>query len=95
MEVNKEILRKIAHLARLKFSDEEEESMAESLSEILTWVEKLNELDTQGVAPLTNMTDETNSWREDSVKKDISRTQALNNAPDKDDQFFKVPKVIE
>jgi len=95
MEINKETLRKIAHLARLEFNQEEEQSMMESLTEILTWVEKLSELDTEGVTPLTNMTNEINSWREDATKSDITREQALANAPAKDDQFFKVPKVIE
>lgn len=95
MEINKATLRKIAHLARLEFDQEEEQPMVESLTEILTWVEKLNEVDTEGVEPLTNMSDKINSWREDIPKSDITRDQALRSAPSKDDTFFKVPKVIE
>jgi len=95
MEINKATLRKIAHLARLEFDKDEEQPMTESLTEILTWVEKLNEVDTEGVEPLTNMSDEVNNWREDIPKSDITRNQALGSAPTKDDKFFIVPKVIE
>ena len=95
MEINRETLLKIAHLARLNFSDESEEEMLNGLNEMIKWVEKLHEVDTEGVQPLTNMSQEINSWCEDEVKIDISREQALKNAPKKDQEFFIVPKVLK
>jgi aspartyl-tRNA(Asn)/glutamyl-tRNA(Gln) amidotransferase subunit C len=61
---------------------------------MISFIEKLNEIDTSGVEPLLFMTDEVNVLREDEVKGSISRDEALLNAPLKDDRFFKVPKVI-
>ncbi len=95
MEINRDTLLKIAHLARLNFSDESEEEMLDGLNEMIKWVEKLHEVDTEGVQPLTNMSQEINSWCEDEVKIDISREQALKNAPKKDQEFFIVPKVLK
>jgi aspartyl-tRNA(Asn)/glutamyl-tRNA(Gln) amidotransferase subunit C len=95
MEINRDTLLKIAHLARLNFSDESEQEMLDGLNEMIKWVEKLHEVDTEGVQPLTNMSQEINSWCEDEVKIDISREQALKNAPKKDQEFFIVPKVLK
>ena len=95
MEINRETLLKIAHLARLNFSDESEKEMLQGLNDMIRWVEKLHEVDTEGVEPLTNMSQEVNSWCEDVVRSDISREQALKNAPKKDNEFFKVPKVLK
>ena len=93
MKVDKNTLKKIAHLARLEIKEEQEESMLESLSEILTWVEKLNEVDTDVVEPLTNMALETNMLRDDKVTGHLDRDRALKNAPDKNGQYIKVPKI--
>lgn len=95
MQVDKETLHKVAHLARLNIKPEEEEKLLKDMSEILTWVEKLNELDTEGVEPLTHMTLETNVLRKDEPKTTISQAEALKNAPARDDHFFKVPKVLK
>ena len=95
MEINRDTLLKIAHLARLNISDESEKEMLDGLNDMIKWVEKLHEVDTEGVEPLTNMSQEVNSWCEDEVKTDISREQALKNAPKKDKEFFKVPKVLK
>lgn len=95
MEINRDTLLKIAHLARLNISNESEKEMLEGLNDMIKWVEKLQEVNTEGVAPLTNMSHEVNSWCEDEVKTDISREQALRNAPKKDKEFFKVPKVLK
>ena len=94
MEVNDELVEKLAHLARLSFSAEEKERMKSDLQQMITFVEKLNEIDTSNVEPLLFMTNEVNVLREDEVKGSISREEALKNAPLKDEQFFKVPKVI-
>lgn len=95
MEINRETLLKIAHLARLNFSSESEKEMLRGLNDMIKWVEKLHEVDTDGVEPLTNMSQEINSWCEDQVIPDISREQALKNAPKEDGAFFKVPKVLK
>ena len=95
MEVNDAMIEKLAHLARLKFNDAEKEEIKYDLQRMISFVEKLNELDLEGVEPLVHMTDEINVLREDEVKGSISREEALKNAPLHDDQFFKVPKVIK
>lgn len=95
MKVDKETLRKIAHLARLDIKEEDEEGMIKDLTEILNWVEQLNEIDTEGVEPLTNMSHEINMLREDSVGEHLDHERALKNAPKRDDDHFRVPKVIE
>ena len=93
MKIDRNTLNKIAHLARLEVKDEEEEKLLESLNEILTWVEKLNEVDTEGVKPLMNMSHEINALREDKVGEPLDHERGLRNAPDRDKDFFKVPKV--
>ncbi|GAB5525728.1 MAG: Asp-tRNA(Asn)/Glu-tRNA(Gln) amidotransferase subunit GatC [Roseivirga sp.] len=95
MQVDKETLHKVAHLARLNIKPEEETKLLNDMSEILTWVNKLEEVDTEGVEPLTHMTAEVNAMRSDEAAQTISREDALKNAPEKDDKFFKVPKVLK
>ena len=94
MEVNDEMIDKLAHLARLKFNEEEKQDIKTDLQRMITFVEKLNELDLDKVEPLLHMSQEINVLREDEVKGSISRNDALRNAPVHDDAFFKVPKVI-
>lgn len=95
MKIDKDTLHKLAHLARLELDPANEKEMLNSLSEILTWVEKLNELDTREVEPLVSMSYELNSFREDKVTEELPREAGLVNAPTHDDKFFIVPKVIE
>jgi aspartyl-tRNA(Asn)/glutamyl-tRNA(Gln) amidotransferase subunit C len=95
MEVNDAMIEKLAHLARLNFNDTEKEEIKHDLQRMISFVEKLNELDLEGVDPLVHMTDEINVLREDEVKGSISQGEALKNAPLHDEQFFKVPKVIK
>ena len=85
----------IADLARLKFSKEEIENFTKQLNQILEYMEKLNELDTSNVEPLSHPVEGTNVFREDKVEESISREEALKNAPDSDDVFIRVPKVID
>ncbi len=94
MVVNIELIDKLAHLARLSFNTAEKEKMKSDLQQIITFMDKLNEVDTSGVEPLLFMTDEVNVLREDEVKGSVLREVALKNAPLHDGQFFKVPKVI-
>jgi aspartyl-tRNA(Asn)/glutamyl-tRNA(Gln) amidotransferase subunit C len=95
MEVNNELVDKLAHLARLQFDDVEKAAIKTDLQRMIQFVEKLNELDTSGVAPLLHMSDNVNVLREDEVKGSIERTEGLKNAPVQDGVFFKVPKVIK
>ncbi len=95
MKIDRETLHKIAHLARLELDPTKEEAHVKDLEEVLTWVEKLNELDTEGVEPLTNMSFEVNAFRADEVSNTIAHERALKHAPDNDDDYFKVPKVLE
>lgn len=85
----------IAELARLEFSKEELESFTHQLNQILKYVEKLNELDTENIEPLSHPVEGVNAFREDELKPSISREEALKNAPDSSEEFFKVPKVID
>lgn len=94
MKVNDELIDKLANLARLTFEPTEKADIKKDLQKMISFIEKLNELDTTGVEPLLFMTDEVNVLREDEVKGSITRQEGLMNAPLKDDQFFKVPKVI-
>lgn len=95
MNLDKETLAKIAHLARLEFDEKDTEKMLQDMSNLVSFVEKLKEVDTTGVEPLTSMSHEINSLREDEEKPHLSREQALKVAPKKDDEFFRVPKVLE
>ena len=95
MEVNDALVDKLAHLARLKFNDEEKQEIRTDLQRMIVFVEKLNELDLENVEPLLHMSGEINVLREDEVRGSISRSDALKNAPVHDEQFFKVPKVIK
>ncbi|MEW5843918.1 MAG: Asp-tRNA(Asn)/Glu-tRNA(Gln) amidotransferase subunit GatC [Bacteroidota bacterium] len=94
MAVTKENVEYIAALARLKFNDVELENYTHQLNDILKYVEKLNELNTDDVEPLSHPVENTNVFREDKLKPSISTEEALKNAPNRTDEFFKVPKVI-
>jgi aspartyl-tRNA(Asn)/glutamyl-tRNA(Gln) amidotransferase subunit C len=85
---------KIAFLARLKLSDAEKKSMTKQLNIILEYMNKLNEVDTLNVEPLSHPLDITNVYREDERKKSLPVEKALQNAPDRSGNYFKVPKVI-
>ena len=95
MEVNDALVDKLANLARLHFDDLEKEGIKNDLQRMIQFVEKLNELDTTGIAPLLHMSDNINVLREDEIKGSITNEAALKNAQLHDDQFFKVPKVIK
>lgn len=95
MKVDREALQKIAHLARLEIQSAEEADLLSSLNGVLTWMEQLNEVDTTGVEPLTHISDETNVLRDDVVGNHLPREQALANAPQHDERFFEVPKVLD
>lgn len=95
MKIDKDSIKKIAHLARLEFDESSAEKMSQDMSQILDWVEQLNELDTTGVEPLTTMSSEVNVMREDKAGSHLSHDAGLENAPKKDADYFRVPKVLE
>ena len=89
------MVRKLAELARLEFTAEEEQVIKDDLQQMIGFVEKLNEIDTTGITPLTHISDTINSLRDDEVKGSVQTSVALSNAPDSRDPFFSVPKVIK
>jgi aspartyl-tRNA(Asn)/glutamyl-tRNA(Gln) amidotransferase subunit C len=84
----------IAALAKLEFTDAEKEKLTGQMNKILEYMEQLNSLDTSSVEPLSHVIELNNVFRADEVKPGVSTEDALKNAPAKDEQFFKVPKVI-
>lgn len=95
MEVNDLLVENLAKLARLSFNEQEKMEIKADLQQMITFIEKLKEVNTEGVQPLLHMSDNVNILREDVVRGSISRDEALKNAPDADGTFFKVPKVIK
>lgn len=95
MKIDRDTVKKIAHLARLELDPLSEEELMKSMSEILDWVEKLSEVDTEGVEPLMHMSYEINMMREDGVGKQLNRSSALELAPKHDQQYFRVPIVLD
>lgn len=95
MALSRDDVRNVAELARLRFSDDEESRMAEEMSQILEYVEKLDELDTSGVPPMSHVLDLTNVFRDDDIESRIDQDQALEPAPDASNGYFQVPKVVE
>lgn len=95
MEITHEALDKIAHLARLQVAPQDREPLLASLNKTIAWVDQLSQVDTIGVEPLTHMTHEVNRLREDQVIQALSHQQALSQAPAHDNDYFRVPKVID
>ncbi|GIV62652.1 MAG: aspartyl/glutamyl-tRNA(Asn/Gln) amidotransferase subunit C [Rhodothermaceae bacterium] len=95
MSVSVEQVRYMARLARLRFTDEEERRLAADMSKILAYMDQLKQLDTEGVPPMSHVLDLYNVEREDRAMTRITREEALANAPDATDAFFRVPRVIE
>ena len=94
MKITPEEITHVANLARLKMSPEEVEAMARQLGGILTYVAKLNELDTEGITPTTHAISIVNAFREDEVKPSLDREKTLANGPQQNGEFFVVPKII-
>lgn len=94
MSVSRKDVEHIASLAKLSFTDDEKETLTHHLNEILQHMEKLNELDTSNVEPLSQVVKNENVFRDDVVKPSIPTDEALKNAPVRTDEHFKVPKVI-
>ena len=84
----------VAELARLKFTEEEISQFAEQFQNILSYIQTIEELDLEGIEPLTHILQSENVFREDVVKPSLSLEDALLNAPKRNESFFKVPKVL-
>jgi aspartyl-tRNA(Asn)/glutamyl-tRNA(Gln) amidotransferase subunit C len=85
----------VAKLARLSINPEDKPVMAKQLAGILDYIDKLNQLDTKKIPPTTHILQINNVYREDEVRESLPKEIALENAPDKEGPFFRVPKVIE
>lgn len=94
MKIDKALISKLEKLSRLELAEEEKIAIQKDLNEILTMVEKLNELNTEGIAPLIYISEEENVLREDEIKNQLPLHDTLKNAPLQDGQYFLVPKVI-
>jgi aspartyl-tRNA(Asn)/glutamyl-tRNA(Gln) amidotransferase subunit C len=95
MKIDNELVDKLSLLAKLEFDGETREELKQNLQKIFDMVERLKEVDVEGVEPLIYMTDEKNVLRHDEVKDTVSKEEALLNAPQRDSDYFKVPKVIK
>ncbi|TAE49505.1 MAG: Asp-tRNA(Asn)/Glu-tRNA(Gln) amidotransferase subunit GatC [Cytophagales bacterium] len=95
MLIDNNTLTKIAKLSRLQLTDNEMQPLQDELNKILDWMKELDSVDTADIEPLTHLTFEVNHFREDEVKNMLSHQKALENAPQKDDDYFRVPKVLE
>ena len=95
MTINKETVKKISKLSRIASNEEFETSMIKDLNSILKFVEQLNELDIKNIQPLSSVVDQKLFQREDVVKKTNEKEDILKNSPNKNKDYFVVPKVIE
>jgi aspartyl-tRNA(Asn)/glutamyl-tRNA(Gln) amidotransferase subunit C len=95
MKLTREDVQRVAVLARLRLTPEEESSLTEQLDNILQYMEKLGELDTSNVVPFTHAVEIVNAFREDKVTNQPDVEALLANAPQRHETFFKVPKIIE
>jgi len=95
MKITREEVKRVAALARLELSSTEETALTDQLDKILQYMEKLNQLDTAGVEPVTHVVEMVNAFREDKVTSLSSGEPLLSNAPAIEKSFLKVPKIIE
>ncbi|RYM33956.1 Asp-tRNA(Asn)/Glu-tRNA(Gln) amidotransferase subunit GatC [Brumimicrobium glaciale] len=95
MEIKDELIDHIAHLARLSFTGEDKEAIKNDMNNIIDFMGKLNEIDTDHVEPLVFMSEGVNVLREDIPQQSITHEEALRNAPKKDSDYFRIPKVLD
>ena len=95
MSIDKDTVKHISKLARISLDDKKVDDLSKNLSSIIAFIEKLNELNTDNVDPLTSIIDASLKSRPDEVKIEKIRDQILKNSPEKNQEFFVVPKVIE
>ena len=95
MKITRVEVEHVARLARLKLTEEELDTFTEQMDGILSYVDKLNELDTEGIVPTSHAVPMENAFREDEAREGIGVASAVANAPLAADGFFRVPRVIE
>jgi len=95
MSIDTKTVEKIARLARIKVTDEEKTKFSQELSDIMQWIEQLQDVDTDGIEPLTSVVDVTPYHREDKITDGNVQEKVLANAPETTEGFFVVPKVVE
>ncbi|MCI7421598.1 MAG: Asp-tRNA(Asn)/Glu-tRNA(Gln) amidotransferase subunit GatC [Alphaproteobacteria bacterium] len=95
MAIDNETVKRVAFLSRLKVEDEKIEAIKEEFNKILNWIEELNEVNTDNVEPLISVNDTTLRLREDQITDGNYQEAVLANAPDKEYDYFAVPKVVE
>jgi len=95
MVVTDEMVEKLANLSRLSFNDHEKKEIRADLEQLIAFVDKLKEIDVEGVEPLIHMSAEVNVLRADNVEGSITREEGLKNAPAATKEFFTVPRVIK
>ena len=95
MEVNNKLIEDLSRLAKLEFDEKSAEKMKADLKKIISFVDKLSEIDTEGVEPLIYLSEEVNVLRTDEIANEVSQKNALKNAPQKDSDYFKVPTVLK
>ena len=95
MKISSREVEYVANLARLEITDQEKDKFTAQLNDILGYIDKLNELDTKGVEPMSHAIAVTNAFREDKILDSIGTEQTLANAPDARGEFFRVPKIID
>ncbi|MGD0022148.1 MAG: Asp-tRNA(Asn)/Glu-tRNA(Gln) amidotransferase subunit GatC [Smithellaceae bacterium] len=95
MKLNSQEVEYVAHLARLEITGKETDKFTAQLNDILLYIDKLNEIDTKGVEPMSHAIAVTNAFREDDIVDSIGTKKSLANAPDARGEFFRVPKVID
>jgi len=95
MKITNKLIEDIAALAKLEFGTKSAELMKADLEKIIGFVDKLSEIDTEGVEPLIYLSEEVNVLREDEIRAVISQVEALKNAPQKDSDYFKVSTVLK
>ena len=94
MKVDKKLVDKVARLAKLEFDKEDKEKMVSDMNIMISFIDKLEELDTESIESLVYMIEETNVLRADEIGLHSTKEDALKNAPHKDSDYFKVPKVL-
>ena len=95
MTITKDTIQKISNLAKISITDQEVEKLESEISTIISWVDALNEVDTENVTPMSNSLTNTLRMREDLVTDGNKVSDILSNSPADDENFFVVPKVIE